>query len=438
MLNVLVSILAFVVALGLLVTFHELGHFWVARWLNVKVLRFSFGFGRVIYQKTSRAGVEYCISAVPLGGYVKMLDEREGNVAQEDLPYAFNRQSVYKRILIVLAGPMANFLLAIVLFSAVFRTGMEGVAPIIGEITPDSYAQRSGLHLQDEVIAVNDIATPTLQSVRREVIKNVDHDRITLDINRDGETQVIILRLPELSKEDISDVFANIGMDFSLPPLLGKIAPDTPAQRAGLMLGDIIMAVDDLNAPTWDEMVEYVSARPNTPMHFVIKRGNELFDVDITSSEKEDNIGFIGVFLSTDLLRKEQLPLGESIKQATLQVHHYSVLTLKMIYYMVIGKVSWENVSGPVTIAHAAGATAQIGWVYFLDFLAIISISLGVINLLPIPLLDGGHLLYYVIEIIRRKPVSEKVQFLGLKIGFLIIMSLMAVALYNDFIRLLS
>lgn len=437
MFNVLFSLVAFIVAIGLLVTFHEFGHFWVARRLKVKVLRFSVGFGRILYSRTSKAGVEYCLSAIPLGGYVKMLDEREGDVAEKDLPYAFNRQSVWKRIAIVLAGPLANLLLAIILFTVVFRGGMEGVAPIIGEIPSGTYAQESGLLLYDEVLAVNGNLTPTQQSVRREIVKNIDQKNVQLLILRDGAQQEYTLQLPALDGKDMVDMFEDMGLIFSLPPRIGDIAPDTRAEAAGMMPGDLVVAIDDTPMPTWSGMVEYVSTQPHTPMEFTVNRNGQIIQLDITTDEKAGGLGFVGVFLSTDFLRIEKLPFGEAFKQSVLQVKHYSILTLKMIYYMIVGKMSWENVSGPVTIAHVAGASAQIGIIYFLDFLAIISISLGVINLLPIPMLDGGHLLYYVIEIFQRKPVSEKVQMLGLRIGIMLLVSLMAVALYNDVLRLM-
>jgi regulator of sigma E protease len=437
MFNALVSIVAFIVAVGLLVTFHELGHFWVARALKVKVLRFSVGFGKIIYSKTSKAGIEYCLSAIPLGGYVKMLDEREGEVAEADKPYAFNRQNVYKRIAIVLAGPLANFLLAVILFTAVFRGGMEGLAPVIGEITPDSYAQQSGLRWHDEITAVNNINTPTTQSVRREIVKNIDKHSVQLQVLRIDQEQVLVLPLPPISKEETKDLFNNIGFAFALPPRIGEVVADTPAADAGLRPGDLVVGVDDMQNPAWSEMVVYVSERPNTPIDFVIQRGQETFAVNITADEKLNGVGFIGVQIASDLIRTEKLPLREAVMQSIQQVKHYSILTLKMMYYMVAGKMSWENISGPVTIANVAGASAQIGLVYFLDFLAIISISLGVINLLPIPMLDGGHLLYYVVEIVQRKPVSEKTQMLGLRIGLLILVSLMGVALYNDILRLM-
>ncbi len=437
MFNVLISLIAFIIAIGLLVTFHEFGHFWVARALKVKVLRFSVGFGRVVYSRTSRAGVEYCLSAIPLGGYVKMLDEREGEVAKEDQPYAFNRQSVYKRIAIVLAGPLANFILAIILFTAVFRGGMEGLAPMVGEIEPSSYAQQSGLLLHDEIIAVNNTTTPTTQSVRREIVKNIDQASVQLQILRGGQEELITMQLPGLSKEDVEDIFAGMGFEFALPPRLGEISPNMPAEKSGLMPGDLVLAVDGTQISTWADMVHYVSERPNTQMQFAVQRNGNVRYFDVTSDEKANGMGFVGVYLAPDFLRIEKLPFGMALKQSVQQVYHYGVLTLKMLYYMIVGKMSWENVSGPVTIAHVAGASAQIGIIYFLDFLAIISISLGVINLLPIPMLDGGHLLYYVIEIFQRKPVSEKTQLLGLRIGIMILVSLMAVALYNDVLRLM-
>lgn len=436
MFNTLVSIISFVVAIGLLVTFHEWGHFMVARRLKVKVLRFSVGFGKVIWRKYGRDGVEYAVSAIPLGGYVKMLDEREGTVLEHQKPFAFNRQSVYKRFAIVAAGPIANFLLAILFFTLVFLLGAQGVAPIVGVVAPDTPMSRAGMPAHSEIIAVNDDRTPTIQAVSRALLKHIDEREITLSVIHEGFERTITVMMPALSKTASADLFENLGLEFVLPARIGEIEPDGPAANTQLKTGDQVLAVDGKPIAKWMDLVDTVREQPGVPLTLKVLRGDQKLNIVITPDEKLNGDGYLGVYIASDLMREEKLPFVQSLKQAVLQTKHYSVLTLKMIYYMLVGQISLEHVSGPITIAQVAGASAQIGFTYFINFLAIVSISLGVLNLLPIPMLDGGHLLYYVVEMLRGKPLSEATQMLGFRLGIVVLMGLMLLALYNDILRL--
>lgn len=436
MYNIFISLAAFLVALGLLVTFHEFGHFWVAKKLNVKVLRFSIGFGKIIWSKHFKSGLEFCISAIPLGGYVKMLDEREGEVAEHERHLAFNRQSVYKRFAIVAAGPIFNFILAWVFFACMFMLGRQGIAPVVGEIIPESPASFVDVQVDDEIIRVSDMDTPTYKSLTRALVKELGEDRVDLTLSREGETHVVTLPMPNLKDGELTDLLEAMGIDIAVPALVGDIDPDTPAQRAGLQAGDRIKSVDGEPIKHWMEMVEYVSERPEQTIALGVQRNGTQFTVDIIPEEKVSGRGYLGVFLSDTLIRKEHFTFLQSLKLAVNQTIEYIALTFKMIYFLISGQASINHLSGPVSIAQIAGVTAQSGLSYFLDFLAVISVSLGVLNLLPIPMLDGGHLLYYLIEIVRGKPLSEASQMMGFRIGLIILVSLMAVAFYNDILRL--
>lgn len=351
--NMLITILSFILTLGILISVHEWGHFIVARKLGVKVLRFSLGFGKPIWRHQGKSGTEYCVSILPLGGYVKMLDEREGEVAASELAFAFNRQSVWKRIAIVLAGPFANFLFAILAFSCVYHIGIF----------------------------------------------------------------------------DSSKV----------PAIIGGIEADTPAAHAHLQVGDHILAVNQAPVHNWPELVKVISAHPDEKVTLTLERQKQNMELEITPGKKlhhGQEIGFIGVALDKELLKPQSVPLYEAFINGVHDTWFYSLLTFKSIFEMLLGKLGLEHLSGPISIAVYAGDTAQMGLVYFLKFLALLSISLGVINLLPIPMLDGGHLLYYVLEAIMRKPLTLKMQQIGLSIGLVLLFSLMVLAFYNDVIQL--
>lgn len=351
--NTIITILSFILTLGILITVHEWGHFIVARKLGVKVLRFSLGFGKPIWRYQDKWGTQFCVALIPLGGYVKMLDEREGEVPVAEQANAFNRQSVSKRIAIVLAGPAANFLFAILAFACVHHLGI---------------------------------------------------------------------------------------LDFSkVPAIIGSIEADTPAASAHLQAGDHVLAVDQTAIKNWPEFVKAIAAHPDKKISLTIERQQQQLELAVTPGKKiyqGQEIGFIGAAVDEQSLKPIGAPIHEALFKGLKETWFYSLLTFKSIFEMLIGTLGLEHLSGPISIAVYAGDTAQMGLVYFLKFLALLSISLGVINLLPIPMLDGGHLLYYVIEAIRRKPLTLKIQQIGLSMGIVMLFSLMVLAFYNDVIQL--
>lgn len=434
--NFFFNLVAFVVAISFLVAFHEYGHYCVARFFKVKVLRFSIGFGPILLKKRLSNGVDFCLSAIPLGGYVKMLDEREGPVADQDLHLAFNRQSVLKRMAIVAAGPFTNFLVAFILFSAVLMTGIDGIAPIVIHVQDESPASLAGIQADDEIIAVSGTQTQTLMQVSRAMGKALNEKSLSVTLQHEGVPYSANLPMPSLRDSEEKDIFESMGLKMGLPARVGKVEEGAPADLAGLKKGDRIISVNGESAEDWMKVVNVVGEHPSTEMHLEIKREGQLKQLTVTPALKSNGKGYLGVYIDDSLLRKEKLSFISAISASFKQTYEYSWLTLKMIYFMMSGQASLEHLSGPVSIAQVAGATAKVGVTYYLDFLAIISISLGVLNLLPIPMLDGGHLFYYLIELVRRKPLSEASQMMGLRIGLIILVSLMFVAFYNDILRL--
>jgi regulator of sigma E protease len=436
MLTFIINLTAFLVAISFLVAFHEMGHALVARWLGVKVLRFSLGFGPVLWSRQRGRGIEFCLSAIPLGGYVKMLDEREGEVAPEERSQAFNVQPVWKRIAIVAAGPLTNFLLAILLFVAVFMGGIDGIAPIIIAVTPDSPASLAQIQPDDEIIALNGEPITTVMQLSRQMTKHLSEPSIKLTLARAGTEREAELPMPSLLKEEKANYFAEMGVKLGLPARVGHLVPGSPAEKAGLLPGDRITSVQSKAMPNWMDLVAYINEHPEEPLILGVQREGQSLNIHLTPQKNAEGKGSMGVYLDPSLLRHERLSFTRASSQAMAQTYQYALLTVKMIYFMISGQASLEHLSGPVSIAQIAGESAKIGFSYYLDFLAIISISLGVLNLLPIPALDGGHLLYYAIELLRRKPLSEAAQMIGFRFGVIILLSLMVVAFYNDILRL--
>ncbi len=453
--SLLITLLAFVVALGCLIVVHEFGHYLVARICGVKVLRFSVGFGRPLWTKSlGRDRTEWVIAAFPLGGYVKMLDEHEAPVAPEELPRAFNRQSVWRRLAIVVAGPVANFVLAIALYWALFIIGLPGIKPVIGEPPPASAARLAGFAAGDTLLKIGDEPVVTWQDARWILLQRaVQRVVVTMEVRTSsGKHEWLSLDLSGLTPADLdSDFLRTLGLTrqpLRLQPVIGTVVSGSAAERGGLQAGDEIVAIGNRRIDSWDQVVRIVRAEPGSALVFEFRRGGAPQPaVAVTPEVVLENgikIGRIGAAPRVDPSALEGLmvevrygPL-ESLAKALHKTWDTSVFSLKMLGKMIVGEVSLKNLSGPITIADYAGQSAQSGTASYLLFLALISISLGVLNLLPIPLLDGGHLMYYTIEIIKGRPISDRAIEIGQHIGMALLFTLMAFALFNDITRLIS
>jgi regulator of sigma E protease len=451
MTDVLMTVLALVVALSLLVAVHELGHFLVARWCGVKVLRFSIGFGKPLWVRRFGADqTEYSIASIPLGGYVKMLDEREGEVAEAELPRAFNRQPVLKRSAIVVAGPLFNFLFAILAYWLMFVLGITGIKPLLGEIAPGTVAYDAGLRAGQEVIAVNDEKTPTWQAVIETVMPNLMlGDSVKLTVAEGGLTLQKTLSAKTLDSDmSPEELIKQLGLKVYRPPIepiIDTVLPGSVAEQAGLRSGDRVTRAGGEPVNDWVDVVRIVSKHPGKPLALQIQRDGEALDVEVrpeTVETKRGPVGRIGASVRIDealyksLQAKQEYAVGPALIAAWDKTWEISGLTLKMIGEMLSGRASVENLSGPIGIAQYAKNSAAAGLSQFLKFLGLISVSLGVLNLLPIPVLDGGHLFFFGIEAVRGRPVSEQTEALGQRIGLALILALMFLALYNDLVRL--
>ncbi|HEX4927028.1 MAG TPA: RIP metalloprotease RseP [Burkholderiales bacterium] len=446
--SVLHTVVAFVVALGVLIVVHEFGHYLVARLCGVKVLRFSVGFGRPLFVK--RMGpdrTEWVIAAIPFGGYVKMLDEREAPVPAREAARAFNRQSVWRRFLIVVAGPLFNFLFAILVYAGLFMYGLPEARPVLGAPPAGSVAAAAGLKAGETVRSVDGEPIATWQELRWRVLQHaLQHEAVALEtIDARGHLGSSTLDLSAFSTEDVeADVLERAGLRLYRPPLdavLGQILPGSAAEHAGLQPGDRVLRVDGKPIGDWQAFVEAVRAKPGNALTLTIERGGRILETRVTPDAKTRLIG-AGAYqppgYGKDLLVRVQYGPAASLARAAAKTWDIAAFSLKMLGRMLVGQVSWRNLSGPVTIADFAGQSASLGWISYLTFLALISISLGVLNLLPIPLLDGGHLMYYGIEIVKGKPVSERFMEIGQRVGLALLLVMMAFAFYNDLNRLLT
>jgi regulator of sigma E protease len=455
--SVVSSILSFLVAIGVLVAVHEFGHFWVARRLGVKVLRFSLGFGRTLWRRQAGPDeTEYVIAAIPLGGYVKMLDEHEGEVAEHERHRAFNTQPLWKRIAIVAAGPAFNFLFAIFAYWLTFIIGIGGLKPIIGEVDPGSAAAAAGLAAGQQIVAVDGRDTHTWQGVVESIIGASLKDGILeLAIEAPGAApRTVTLDLQGIGIDEFSrgQLFESLGLAPKRPsvaPVIGEVEAGGPADRGGLQPGDRVMALDGKKVDSWRAFVEFIRAHPEQSVEIQVERGTASVSLvvrpaAVSSDGAEDGAthGRIGAGVTVpDTDRGEYYATVRyapwtAFSKATVKTWDMSILTLRMLWKMVTGEISAKHISGPISIAQYAGLSAERGIIQFLGFLAIVSISLGILNLLPIPILDGGHLLYYLIESITGRPVSEAAQFFGQRLGIAMLIGLMGLAFYNDLARI--
>jgi regulator of sigma E protease len=449
--NSLLSLAGLIVTLGILVTVHEFGHFWVARRLGVKVLRFSVGFGRPLWRRQGADGTEYVVAAVPLGGYVRMLDEREAPVAEEELARAFNRQPVGRRIAIVVAGPLSNFLFAILAYSVVFMLGVSGVRPLLEAPVAGSVAARGGFQAEDLIIAVAGQPVRTVHEVSLALLEHsLDEAIIEVQVeDADDASQVRSLDLQGMrATAEQADLFAVLGLKlWPLPAVAGEVLAGSPAERAGFLTGDRILAVDDQPIRDWSQLVEIVQRHPDQLLTVRIERDGQTRTLQVTPEPvagAQGRRGRIGLGSQVPEAAADRLritlqygPLA-ALGQGCVKTWETSLLTLRMLGRMLIGRASLENLSGPLTIAQFAGQSVRTGWVPSIIFLALVSVSLGVLNLLPVPVLDGGHLLYYGIEWLKGSPLPERVQELGQRLGIVLLVLLMSLALFNDLARLLG
>lgn len=448
------TLLAFLVTLGVLITIHEYGHYRVARMCGVKVLHFSIGFGRALYKRRfGTDGTEFILAAFPLGGYVRMLDEREAPVAQDEVHRAFNRQPVWKRMAIVIAGPMANLLLAVALYWLLFMTGVTGLKPTLGTIPADSAAAHASMKAGEIIRKVGGEPVASWQDVRWQILQqSLKFDDVAIEATSGmDEIHLHRLDLSTLAHDDPErDILDQLGMkpyQPSMPARVGEVVPESPAERAGLKVGDQVRTVGSTPISSWEVFVGIVRASSGQTLRVEVERQGRPVTLVLMPEEAKEGgktIGRIGAAYRMEQSELDKLLVeiryapGPALLHAIGKTWDTSVFSLKMLGNMLTGAISWKGVSGPVTIASYAGQSAQVGWKAFLTFLALVSISLGVLNLLPIPVLDGGHLMYYMVEFFKGSPVSDRAMEIGQRIGLALLGLLMACALYNDINRLIT
>ncbi len=445
--NLVYTILSFLVAIIILVTVHEFGHFYVARLCGVKVLRFSLGFGKVLLRRYDDKGTEFTLSALPFGGYVKMLDEREGDVPAELFPQTFNRKTVWQRMAIVVAGPVANFILAILLFWVLLLGGERGLIPIIGAVQPNSIAAKAGLEVGQEILAVDGVETPTEQTVAKQLIGRLGESgniNFTVRYSNSALHYEIDAPLDDwMQGVKDPDPFKGLGIEqaYPLSAIVGDVTDKGPAQRAGFVKDDKIVKVDDIAIADWGAWVDYVRTHPTKTLSVQVERKNQLISLSVTPesfTEKGVSYGRVGMAskpLSEELFRRYDYSVGGAFIASIQRTWDTAGFVLLSVKKLILGEISTKNLSGPISIAKVAGSSAQNGLKSFVGFVALLSVFLGVFNLLPIPVLDGGHLLYLSIEVIKGKPVSEPIQILAYQFGLALVIGLSVLAMYNDIMR---
>lgn len=439
------TILSFLVALGILITFHELGHYWAARRCGVKVLRFSVGFGKPLWRRVDKNGTEWAVAGIPLGGYVKMLDEPAPDADPSAPKVDFSSQPVRNRFFIVAAGPMANFILAAFLYACLSWVGSEEPAPILAAPTANSAAQIAGIQAGDRIISVDGQTVASWRDVRWQMLdQSVSGGRVDLMVERFDRQTPISLFMPSSGAEPEIDALAiaGVGLKTGLP-IIGQVQGNGVGAAAGLQAGDIVQSIGDLLEPDVRQMIDLVQMSAGEALPLTIRRAGELLTLSVvpqsTPLSDGQTVGRIGVSLGSDvpMVTVQYGPI-DSLWQGSVRTVETAWFSLKMLGKMVTGAVSWKNISGPVTIADYAGQTARIGLASYIAFMALVSVSIGVLNLLPIPMLDGGHLMFYVIEIVRGKPAPAKWLEVGQRAGMVVLAGLMTLAIFNDLTRLLS
>ena len=460
MFSALYYIGSFIVAIALLIAVHEYGHFWVARRLGFKVLRFSIGFGRPICRWRGADGTEYWLSRVPLGGYVKLLDEREGPVPDEERHRAFNRRPIPQRIAVLVAGPAFNFLFAICAYWALFVAGVPGIKPFIGEVTPGSPAAEAGLLEEDLILSVDAQPVETWQGTVLALLDSIldggDVNLQVMDATGDKRRVMVDLRNKAAELTEPDALFSGIGISPLMPrfpAVIGEVVAGEPAERAGLKIDDRVVAVNSEPVASWEDWVRFLRARPGEDVTVTVERGGELVALALSIGIADEDgraIGRIGAAINADVRSaataqarerfsaEQRYPIGTAFLQGAQKTWSMSALTLRMLWRMIIGDVSVKNLSGPINIATYAGNSAQAGIGSFTMFLALISISLGIINLMPIPLLDGGQIVYQLVEAVKGSPMSERALVVGQQVGILVLLLIMSVAFYNDLSRIFA
>jgi len=444
-----IALVSLLVTIGILVTVHEFGHFWVAKKLGIKVLRFSIGFGKVL-KSWQRGETEYTLCVLPFGGFVKMLDENEGEVDAKEKHRAFNTQNVYKRIAVVIAGPAANFILAIILYAVIFTIGTHGIKPIVGLVKINSIAEHSGLQVGDQLLSINSQDTATISEFSMSFIQALEGEILQLKaISKTSDLKTLTLDLKgDFLANPEQGIEQYLGFEFDMPgldlePIIDQVMNASAADLSGIQSNDKILQANGKVIDSWRDFVEVIKRNPQQPIQLQVERNHRIIELILTpKNENGTPKAGVTVMMPEGYLDEWRVLVKKGIVDAFLsanvKVYQLTLLNLKMIKKMILGDASLKQLGGPISIANYAGKTAQIGLFSFLSFLAFISISIGLLNLLPILPLDGGHLFFYLIEILKGSPVSQTFQQISIKLGLFVILSLTFVALYNDFSRLLS